>query len=204
VSSTAVTLTFAGRSKEEPKLASLSAVAIAAASATMFARIVAIVAAVDRPLLANLAAPLLVTAAAGLGGAALLYRRVGGKADAVPHRNPFELRMALKFGLFYAAILFIAKAAQTYIGSVGVFGSAVLAGLVDVDPITVSLSDLHRHGMSPHVAATGIALAAVTNTVLKVGLATFLGSRALGVRVAAILGVAVILGVGVALAVFVA
>lgn len=125
VSSTAVTLTFAGRSKEEPKLAGVSAVAIGAASSTMFARIVAVVAAVDRPLLPTLALPLLTMALVGFAVAAFVYRRdVSGQktSEPVPLKNPFELKRAIQFGLLYAVVLFVAKAAQTYLGSAGVPG----------------------------------------------------------------------------------
>ncbi len=202
-SSTAVTLTFAARAKEEPKLAPLSAVAIGAASSTMFARIVVVVAAVDRPLLAMLAVPLVAMALAGFLAAALVYRRDvwGKKSEAVPLRNPFELKRAVQFGLLYGAVLFVAKAAQTYLGAAGVLGSAVLAGLTDVDAITLSLAELHREGMAPGTAAIGITLAAITNTLVKAGLATVLGGAALGKRVGVVLGGAIAAGAVAALVV---
>lgn len=201
VSSTAVTLTFSARAKEEPKLAPLSAVAIGAASSTMFARIVVVVAAVDRPLLATLAAPLVTMAVVGVLVAAFVYRHdVSGKrSEAVPHRNPFELKRAIQFGLLYGVVLFVAKAAQTYLGTAGVLGSAVLAGLTDVDAITLSLTELHRDGMAASTATLGITLAAITNTLVKAGLAVVLGGRALGKRVSVVLGSAIVAGGAVAL-----
>lgn len=206
VSSTAVTLTFAGKAKVEPKVAGVSAVAIGAASATMFARIVAVVSAVDPPLLGRIAPPMLAMAAAGMLVAALLYRREvsGRKTDALPLRNPFELRTAIKFGLLYGVVLFVAKAAQVYLGTAGVLGSAVLAGLTDVDAITVSLSQLHRQGMSSELASLGITLAAVTNTIVKVTLAASLGGRSLGLRVGAVLGSAILAGGAALLVMFLA
>ena len=67
-SSTAVTLTFSGRAKEQPGLMEVCAIAIVAACSTMFVRILLIVAAVDRPLLPMLALPLgaMAVAAGGL------------------------------------------------------------------------------------------------------------------------------------------
>src|SRR5262249_50719677 len=47
-SSTAVTLTFAGRAEEQKELVGLSAIAIATASATMFARMLVLVGVKDR------------------------------------------------------------------------------------------------------------------------------------------------------------
>jgi uncharacterized membrane protein (DUF4010 family) len=60
-----------------------------------------------------------------------------------------------------------------------------LRGLTDVDAITLSLIDLHRSGMEGSVAVTGITLAAITNTLVKGGIAAVAGGRALGLRVGA-------------------
>ena len=65
-----------------------------------------------------------------------------------------------------------------------------------MDAITLSLTELHRTGSSASVAALGILLAVVTNTVVKIGIAAVLGGRALGARVA--VPVAVVLGCGAA------
>jgi uncharacterized membrane protein (DUF4010 family) len=186
VSSTAVTLTFAGRSKETPALVPLSSVAIVAASSTMFARMIVVVSVVDRPLLGVLALPLGAMAAVGYITAAILFRKDMGRdasAEPIALQNPFELKRAIQFGLLYGAVLFVAKAAQTYIGSSGLYASAVLAGLTDVDAITLSLAELHRSGTDASVAATGITIAAITNTLVKGGMATLAGGWALGRRV---------------------
>jgi len=186
VSSTAVTLTFAGRARETPALVPFSAVAILAASSMMFARIIAVVAAVDRPLVGVVALPLGVMAISGFVISALLFKSRGSTSssgDAVPLENPFQLRQAVQFGLLYAAVLFVAKAAQLYVGTSGVYVSAMLAGLADVDAITLSMAELHRSGTSAGVAAAGITLAAITNTLVKAGIAIVVGGWALGRRV---------------------
>jgi len=187
-SSTAVTLTLAGRSKESPPLTPLLAVAIVAASSTMFARMLVVVAVVDRPLLAALALPLGVMAITGYVVAIVLFRRDASRrssSEPVPLRNPFELKRAVQFGLLYGAVLFVAKAAQIYVGSGGVYASAVLAGVTDVDAITLSLTELHRAGTDAGVATTGITLAAFTNTLAKAGMATIVGGWELGRRIVA-------------------
>jgi uncharacterized membrane protein (DUF4010 family) len=204
VSSTAVTLTFAGRAKETPPLVPVLAVGILAASATMFARMMVIVSVVDRPLLGTLAFPLGMMAAAGYLVAVVLLRKEtnsSGSHDPVPLHNPFELKRAVQFGLLYGVVLFVAKAAQVYVGSAGLYASAILAGLTDVDAITLSLSEFHRSGMDASVAATGITLAGLTNTLVKAGIALVAGGPALGRRIAsAFLVVLVCGGVGLALA----
>jgi uncharacterized membrane protein (DUF4010 family) len=197
VSSTAVTLTFAGRAKETPRLVPLLSVGILAASSTMFARILVVVAVVDRALLGALASSLGVMAASGYLIAVILFRKAARKneaAEPVDLQNPFELKRAVLFGLLYGAVLFAAKAAQVYIGETGLYASAILGGLTDVDAITLSLADLHLGGVDGSVAVTGITLAAITNTMVKAAIAVIAGGRALGRRVAGALLVALLSG----------
>ncbi len=208
VSSTAVTLTYAGKAKKESRLAPLCAVAIVVACSTMFARIVAVVAVVDRQLLSALVWSLGTMAVVGFLASVVLFlktRRIEAesKADpaeskssenAVSLRNPFELKQAVTFGLLYGAVLFVAKAAQTYLGTGGLYASSVLAGLTDVDAITLSVTDLHRSGLDTPVAATAITLAAVTNTIVKSTMAITIGGAALGKAVVPILGGALVTG----------
>jgi uncharacterized membrane protein (DUF4010 family) len=202
VSSTAVTVTLSGRAKGHPSLASICALAIVAACSTMFVRVLVMIGIVDYLLLAKLAAPLGLMAVTGFGVALVSYLRLSGKtksADAVPFRNPFELRSALKFGLLYAVILVVAKAAEIYAGQTGLYASSVLAGLADVDAIALSITELHQSGMSSTVAARCIVLAVFTNTLVKAVIAASVGGRSLGARVGAgVLGVLVAGGVGLA------
>jgi uncharacterized membrane protein (DUF4010 family) len=201
VSSTAVTLTLSGRAKSEPALVPSAAIAIIGACSTMFVRLLFVIGIVYFPLLAKLALPLGVMAVTGFVvalGVALGDSSKRKASEAVPLRNPFELRSALKFGVFYAAIAFVAKAAEHYAGSSGLYASAVLAGLADVDAITLSFVELHRSGLAAAVATTGIVLAVATNTLVKAGIALVAGGKTLGVRVSLPLG-AVILAGGAAL-----
>lgn len=204
VSSTAVTLTYAGRAKKEPALASLCAVAILAACSMMFARVVAVVALVDPALLPSLAPPLAATAVVGFGGALVRYRSAdagdresASEGEEPALRNPFELRQAVSFGLLYGAVLFIAKAAQRGAGSAGLYLSSVLAGLTDVDAITLSVVDMHKSGLANGTAATAIVLAAVTNTLVKSGIAISVGGAAVGRPVAVTLVAGLAAGGGV-------
>jgi len=101
----------------------------------------------------------------------------------VTYRNPFELNAALKFGLFYAVVIFVAKAAHAMLGDPGLFASSLLAGTTDVDAITLSMARFHRDGLSAAIAVAAIALATMTNTVVKAAIATWLGGRQLAVPV---------------------
>lgn len=197
VSSTAVAVSLSTRARQSPATVTLAAVAILIASSTMFARILTIVGIVDLELLPVLLWPLGIMTAAGYGVGLALY--LGGRpalpeAQPVAHRNPFELRSALQFGLLYATVIFVAKAAQTFFGDRGLYVSSVLAGATDVDAISLSVAKFHRAGLAPVTAATAITLAAVTNTAVKAGVAAWLGGRELGARV--IVGLGAALGAG--------
>ena len=186
VSSTAVTVTLSGRAKGEPKLVPPACVAILAACSAMFARVLVVVGIADFALFPKLAAPLGAMALTSAGIAIVMVRGASGKSktsDGVSFKNPFELKSALAFGLLYALILFIAKAASVYVGPSGLYASALVSGLADVDAITLSLTELHRAGTTSSVAVTGIVLAVATNTLVKAAIAALVGGRALGVRV---------------------
>jgi uncharacterized membrane protein (DUF4010 family) len=202
VSSTAVTLTFASRTKQQKETVGLASIAIVAASATMFARLIVLLGFRDRVLLVALVAPLAATALAGWAGSLFLYRREKQRAHSEPVslRNPFELKRALQFGVLYVIVSVVAKASQAYLGQLGLYASAVAAGIADVDAITLSMTDLHLGGLATEQAGTAIVLAAVTNTVVKGSMAAVVGGRALGARVGIVLLVSLVIG-GVVLAI---
>lgn len=74
--------------------------------------------------------------------------------------------------------------------------TAFVSWLADVDAITLTLSRLAAGGaISPDVAAMGIVIGAIANTLVKVGLVWLLGTRQLAYLVTAVLGIISIVGV---------
>ena len=73
---------------------------------------------------------------------------------------------------------------------------AAVAGLTDVDAITLSLAEFARQSGDLAIAAAAIALAALSNTLVKCGMVIMLGSRPLRQRL--MLATAAILAVGLA------
>jgi uncharacterized membrane protein (DUF4010 family) len=63
--------------------------------------------------------------------------------------------------------LFISKGGQVFFGTAGIYVSSFITGIADVDPITLSLSNLAGDTISNTVAARGITLAALSNTAVK-------------------------------------
>jgi uncharacterized membrane protein (DUF4010 family) len=136
----------------------------------------------NQALFSTLWLPLSVAMIAGLACCALYYflQHTGESSD-VQIANPFELGPAIKFGILYAVILVAAKAAQFYFQDAGLYAAAVVAGLADVDAITLSMADLAgaEGGIAVPTAARAVILAVLSNTIVKGGIAMTVGPRAL-------------------------
>lgn len=185
VSSTAVTLSFANRTKTEPRLAPVAAGAIAVAWTIMLGRVAVLVAVVDIDLLPTLAVPLGAMIVAALLGLLLTFRRSGDQEHGeLELKNPFELASAIKVTLMFAAVLLAMKAAQTYAGDQGLYLASALGGTTDVDAVTLSSARLARDGLAPIVATISICISIAMNTIVKTGLAWGIGGAGLGKRTA--------------------
>jgi uncharacterized membrane protein (DUF4010 family) len=182
VSSTAVTLSFSERSQDQPDLARPFALAITLAWTVMFGRVIIEVAVLNQALLRALWLPMAAAMAAGLAFCAFYYfaQRTDQGSD-MKLANPFELGPAIKFGILYAVILVVAKAAQFYFNEAGLYAAAALAGLADVDAITLSMAELAGSGgdIAVPTAARAIVLAVISNTLVKGGIALSIGTATL-------------------------
>lgn len=185
VSSTAVTVSFARETRTNPKNTTAFASGILVAWAVMFARVLVVVAVVNRALLGPIFMPFAAMALVAGGAAALLYFRNRPKGPGVSARqdiqvsNPFSMVSAAKFAAFFAVVLVAVKIAEENFSQGGVYVVAALAGLTDVDAITLSMAEVARNG-NAHVAVVSIVIAALVNTAVKWGIALVLGGRALG------------------------
>jgi uncharacterized membrane protein (DUF4010 family) len=199
VSSTAVTLTFARRSRDEGGHAGAAdafAAGILLAWAVMFARVVVAVAVVSPAIVQPLLAPMLSLGVLSIGAAAVCYQRSSAPAPAredVPLKNPFSLSSAIRFALLFAAVLLVVKLVQTYFPGSGLYAVSALAGLTDVDAITLSVAGSARDGsVAPGVAVTAIVIAALTNTFVKAGFVLSIASPELKQRIAVVVGLLVV------------
>jgi uncharacterized membrane protein (DUF4010 family) len=182
VSSTATTAFLSQRSRGESTSGRPLALAIIIAWTMMFVRVVIEVAAVNSELLGELWPALAITGAAGLAYCVyLVLQERAGEDEVLSFANPFELGPAVKFGLVYVVILLLSAAAQEYLGNAGVYLSSAIAGLADVDAITLSMAELSRAGgtVAVDAAKLAIVLATLSNTVVKGGIVLTTGSARL-------------------------
>ncbi|OKY79237.1 MAG: Mg2+ transport system protein MgtC [Candidatus Methanohalarchaeum thermophilum] len=196
VSSTATAVSMAGRTKESPSLYKISAFSVIIASIVMFPRALVEVTVINPTLVPYVAIPM----AAMMLIATFLLLLVYLKSSfdgVIEHevKNPFRLKTALFFGGIFAIVLLASRSANSFLGAAGVYSTALISGLADVDAITLSLAKLTVEGTINHqVAATGIIIAAISNTLVKATLAWVLGTKKLGKLVTTILGAASIVG----------
>ena len=178
-SSTAVTLGFSQRSRQPGADASALALGILLAWTVMFFRVVVMTGLISGQLGLRLAVAMGALCAVSLGACFWLWRRRPAKqrGEVKAGQNPFELDEAIKFGLLFGVVVFVAKAAQVYLGESGLYLAAAIAGLSDIDAITLAMADLARNDAENlTVAARAIVIAALANTLVKSGLAAGLGS----------------------------
>ncbi|KPL06677.1 hypothetical protein AMJ86_07555 [bacterium SM23_57] len=197
VSSTAVTLSFSERSKIDKDLAKPLALSITIAWTVMFPRILFEVGVLNLQLLKIVWIPIVAAGLAGLIYCGYLFfsHRASEKGD-LEFSNPFDLGAAIKFGLLYGVVLLVSRVSQYYFGDKGLFLSSIIAGFADVDAITLSVAELTKTGgVTLETGSQAIVIAAMSNTLVKGGIAIMGGSRSL--RKAILPGILLILVVGV-------
>ncbi len=198
VSSTAVTLALVKQSREPGSDSRQLAGGILLAWGVMFGRVVVAAAIVDIALLGPLLLPFVVMlTVCGLFAwqcFAGQTPRIASDAEDVPLRNPFSLWAAGKFALLFAAVSLLLALARLYLPGTGTYVIAAVAGLTDVDAITLSMAQQTAAGQQTMpVAVAAIVIAALSNTVVKAAIAMVSGKGLAG-RVAVGAGLVLVAG----------
>jgi uncharacterized membrane protein (DUF4010 family) len=199
ISSTAVTLTFSRRSRDEPAqdaaLGEALAMGVVGACTVLLPRLLVVTAllnpAVARALLPLLLPPL----AVGVALVAVAHwrdHRVRATAatPAAPGRrsaleqNPLALASALQMTVAFQLVLFAIGWVEAHVGARGVLASATVLGLTDMDALTLSMAR-YGTGAQVSVAAFAIGVGVLTNTGLKLALAATVGRGAFRPRAVA-------------------
>jgi uncharacterized membrane protein (DUF4010 family) len=108
-------------------------------------------------------------AVGGIVTIAFLARRSqASTAKGAGLQNPFQLREAIRFGIVFALVLLVVEAARRYLGSWGIVAASLLAGFVDVDAITLSLSGMSALDVQGETDAVDIAVAGLVKTAGKI------------------------------------
>jgi uncharacterized membrane protein (DUF4010 family) len=188
VSSTAVTAANARRAAAGEGSPRLLAAGVSLATAISFARVLAIVAAIN-PRLLVLAGPPLVAAALVATGFALVsvYWRPAeeGEQKSIAFRNPFGFWSVLGFAVLLAAIIVIGRVLSETVGATGAIIGAAAMGLADVDAVSVAMARLAPQPLSIHEASYAVLAAVASNTASKLAIAVGVGRGRFAGEVAA-------------------
>jgi uncharacterized membrane protein (DUF4010 family) len=201
ISSTATTVSYARATKGDPGRAGTAAVVVWIASGVVFVRILVEVSLVAPAFVPTVAGPMGVMLALFLVAAAVSWRSATAPAESpMDPGNPSELKPAIAFAAMYALILLAVAAAEEYLGGAGLYATAFISGLTDIDAITLSTSRLVADARLE--ADTGwrlILVAALSNLLFKTAMVATLGSRQMLRRIGGLVGVAVLAGVAILL-----
>lgn len=199
VSSTAVTESMAVDSKKNPRLINSYALGAVAASVIMGIRVLFEVWVVDASMLSLMAVPLVIMTIVG----AVIALRWFGKGEIRKRHvdldlgSPFTLKPAILFGILYSFVVFVSHALMSLdIGSYGFVLLAMVAGLVDVDAITLTMAGMFSSGsISGHIAWMTIVVSVVSNAMFKICIARMFGSNEYVKKVAGALLIMAVAGV---------
>ncbi len=181
VSSTAVTVSVARMAKENGAVMKLLSGAILASGCVMVLRVL-VIAGLLNPGLALSLAPVIIAAAAvsALIAALVIRSHHNGHETGTEElllTNPFLLSEVLRFGALLAAVTIAVELAGRFLGDPGLLAVAALAGLADVDAITLSVA---RHPGVAQGAINAVLLALLVNTLAKTIYAWVAGGSRLG------------------------
>lgn len=181
-SSTALTLNLAGRSRDNEEYSTDFTLGIVLSWSVMYVRLYLICIALSGSLAKPLALPLLLPVVPGLGYALFLKLRASRhhQTNSSEFSNPFKLLPAIKFGLVFTAVMFIANAARVYLGSGALLACSFLGGAAEMDAVAFSVIDMHlKSGLLVHELVLAFLFASLANTLTKGALVFFLGAKSM-------------------------
>jgi uncharacterized membrane protein (DUF4010 family) len=183
VSSTGVAVSMANDVKKNERMLYSGTFAMLVASSTMFLRMLFISSIFNYQIALMLLIPLAILGILGYILSISFFEKILKERPKLALKSPLDLKTALKFGIFFTSILFLSNLAKHYFGESAIYLVALLAGLIEVDAVTISFSSLALTSISPAVAVKGIILAGLSNTFSKWVLTVWLGTKPMAIEV---------------------
>ncbi len=166
VSSTVVTLSVGRLARKNPSRSADALQAALLASSVMYLRILVLIFIINPGFLPYLWYRLLLLSAAGtLISLQKKKKSINASGELPELQNPFELRPALGFALFFVALSVITTIVKTTIGNAGLLGLAAIVGVTDIDPFLLSI--IQNPGDNVQIGAIAILIAMASNTIVK-------------------------------------
>ncbi len=202
-STVAVTMSLADRARAAPESSQFFGVTAVLANAAQFPRLLLLAGVTSWALTQELLPVLGVMLGAALLGAWLFsrgFRKTDRDSVQLVLSNPYSFVPALKFGLFFVAILTFSKLATNWFGSQGILAASLLGGLASVSAVVLSIANLLESGaVSSSEAALGVLVGVLANAASKMALARLHGTAGFARWLGAGLGIVLLTGFGTAL-----
>ncbi len=181
MSSTAVSFNFARMSRKYPSLRDSLIAGIILAWLVMNIRVLVLTGIVNPPIALKLLLPMLLLSIIYSAGVAFYLKKhlTAQQAATFNFSNPFHIRNALQFGAIYMVVVFAARLLSHYLGEKGIYIASFLSGIIDVDAITLSLSQMSRSTLALETATAGILIAVLSNAFFKYMYVAIFGDKGL-------------------------
>lgn len=179
VSSTAVTFSFARLSRKDPENSVPLAIGAVAASTVLVPRILVATLILNSTLVGAAGLALLPVFLTGVVLLLLVWRSLKREGDTdglPPATNPLQLKSAIQMAVGFQLVLLLLGFANRQFGQAGVFASAALLGLTDMDALTFGMNKLAENGDLVVLAAQAITIGVIVNSLVKAILGVLLGS----------------------------
>ena len=175
ISSTAVTLNFSRHSRVDASLGNALARGVVAACTVLIPRVILVTAVLNRGVALKLVPLLLPAFVVGMGLAMIGWDSESSDSTSADENegNPLRLGTAMRMAIAFQVAIVLIRVVRDRWGTVGVYTSAALLGLTDVDALTVSMS--REAALAANAAARAIAIGILANTVLKTVIALVVG-----------------------------
>ncbi len=175
VSSTATTVIFSKRSKENESISKETAIGIGLANSMMFFRVFFWVLLLNIPLAMFIIAPFVLASFSGFIYLYILSKGGEKITQKINFTNPFDVFESIKYGLLFGAVFIGIQLGYDYFGNKGVYIVSIIAGISDVDAVTIAMSEMKN--ITTSVAGLGIVIATISNQISKLIYNFFIGSR---------------------------
>jgi uncharacterized membrane protein (DUF4010 family) len=170
-SSTATTLSISRLMRSGAAAPIAGAAGIVAANVVMLARVAALLFVAGRSVLAEISMALLAAGLVGAAAALLLARRGVESAGGLSLGNPLELRPALFFAALLAGVTLASRYMVAEFGEEGFLVLAFVAGLADLDAVTLSAATEAGAGaVTAATAGASVLIALAANMLVKSGM----------------------------------
>jgi uncharacterized membrane protein (DUF4010 family) len=186
VSSTATTLVFSRRVREDPRQEPVALAIILIANLVLLVRVGVLAALIAPGLLVDLVPILLLGLATGAAWSLRGWLKLGRAETSLPEiENPAELRHALAFGAIYAVVLVAIAAFHERAGAAGVYTVAAFSGLTDMDAVAISIYQFRVGGeLAATEACRALVIALGANLLFKNLLVAGIAGRKAGLHIA--------------------